>query len=49
MAIDIIDNLHCELCKEKIEGGWELQELAPDEWRVACEPCINVLELNEGK
>lgn len=49
MAISVIDNLHCDLCDEKIDWGFEVHELSPDAWTVMCNKCADVLEVNEGK
>jgi hypothetical protein len=49
MTLGAINELNCELCKEKITGGWELQELAPEVWVIVCDPCSETLELDAGK
>lgn len=49
MGIEIIDDLDCELCKEKILMGYRLHEFAPDSWTVVCPPCDDTLDLDEGK
>lgn len=48
MAIGFIIGC-CKFCGKEIEGGYELHEIAPDDWAIVCTMCVEVTELGEGK